>query len=74
MRVLETNPEFKYLEESIETINTQLVALVSPEVRFVATIYRSMVAFTRQEAARKRLLRIVDELSVSVDERVQNVT
>jgi len=45
MRVLETNPEFKYLEESIETINTQLVALVSPEVRFVATIYRSMVVF-----------------------------
>ena len=45
MRVLETNPEFKYLEESIETINTQLVALVSPEVSFVATIYRSMVVF-----------------------------
>ena len=39
MRVLETNPDFKYLEESIETINTQLVALVSPEVSFVATTF-----------------------------------
>ena len=29
MRVLETNQEFKYLEDSIENINTKLIALVS---------------------------------------------
>ena len=48
MRVLETNPEFKYLEESIETINTQLVALVSPEANFVATIYHIIISFILQ--------------------------
>jgi hypothetical protein len=29
MRVLETNQEFRYLEDSIENINTKLIALVS---------------------------------------------
>ena len=29
MRVLETNQEFKFLEECIESINTRLIALVS---------------------------------------------
>ena len=29
MRVLETNQEFKFLEECVETINTRLIALVS---------------------------------------------
>ena len=32
MRVLETNPEFKFLEESIEWINKKLIALVSLDV------------------------------------------
>ena len=32
MRVLETNQEYKYLEDSIENINTQLITLVSSEV------------------------------------------
>jgi len=32
MRVLETNQEFKYLEDSIENINTKLIALVSSDL------------------------------------------